>query len=81
MKTKTVLKTIASFLAWLVSFQLITVGFNLMSRPSTTYFTLGTLLAIASLFGVVYFAGKMGKYMANLVAEYKENKQTKIKNN
>ena len=81
MKRKTILKAIGFLFGWLVSFQLMSVGLNIMSKPSNIYFTLGALLELVVLFGIFYFAGRLGQAIANLVMEYKDNKHKQLNTN
>jgi amino acid permease len=77
MKTKTILKTIGFFIGWLLSFQLIGVGTHLMSQPSNISFTFGIVcygLIVVSIFICAY---KFTQSAAQLVTEYRENKEVK----
>jgi biotin transporter BioY len=77
MKKKTILKTIGFFIGWLLSFQLIGVGSNLMNQPSNLMFTLGALMTIVTLVVIVCFAWHLGGYTGKLYKEYLESKQIK----
>lgn len=77
MKTKTILKTIGFFIGWLLSFQLIGVGSNLMNQSSNLLFTLGALMTIVTLVCTVFFAWYLGGYTGKLYKEYLESKQNK----
>ena len=77
MKTKTILKTIGFFIGWLLSFQLLGVGTYLMNQPSNISFTFGIVcygLIVVSIFICAY---KFTQSAAQLVTEYRENKEVK----
>lgn len=81
MKKVTILKTFTFLMGWIISFQIIPVGLELMSKPNSIYFTLGTLVALVTIFGVIYFPAKFGWCVGNLCREYQEsrkNKQEKV---
>lgn len=80
MKTKTILKTIAFLIGWIVSFQLIPTGLHIMSKPSSIYFTLGILFEILAIGNTFYFAFKFGEYGAILFGEYRKSKNFKQEN-
>ena len=68
-------------MGWIISFQIMPVGLEMMSKPSSLYFTLGTLVALATTIGSLYFPAKFGWYVGNLYREYQEsrkNKQEKV---
>lgn len=77
MKKVTILKALAFFIAWMVSIQFLPTGLELMSKPSSLYFTLGILTTIITVVGAFYFAGKFGVYASRSVKEFK-NKQQKV---
>ena len=77
MKKKTILRTIGLFIGWLISFQLIGVGYGLMNQPSNLLFTLGALVTAVTLVGTVCFAWHLGGYTGKLYKEYLESKQIK----
>lgn len=81
MKKVTILKTITFLMGWIISFQIVPVGLEMMSKPSSLYFTLGLLLALATTIGSLYFSAMFGWSLANLCREYqksRKNKQEKV---
>ena len=77
MKKVTILKTITFLIGWIISFQLMPVGLELMSKPNSIYFTLGLLLGVVTTIGTFYSAFKFGWYVAELYREYLENRKNK----
>jgi len=80
MKTKTILKTIGWFIGWLLSFQLIGVGTYLMNKPSNLTFTAGVVFFILNAGAIFGCAYNFTKTAAQLVTEYRENKNKQLNN-
>jgi len=69
MKTKTILKTVGWFIGWILSFQIIDVGTNLMNKPSNIAFTFGLLLLAATITISSVCAFNLAKSIFQLIKE------------
>ena len=78
MKKLTIFKLVLAIAGWIVSFQLMPLGLNIMSKPSDVAPILGSLVLIATIVTMFYCAACVGKFAAKLVSEIRESRLEKI---
>ena len=79
MKKLTFLKLILSITGWIILFQLMPLGLNMLSKPSDVAPILGSLILIATIGTMFYCAACMGKFAAKLLSESRESRLEKIR--
>jgi Na+/melibiose symporter-like transporter len=77
MKKLTIFRLAISIIGWLISFQLMPLGLNLMSKPSHVTPILGLLVLVATIGTMFYCAFHIGIFSARLVRESRESKKIK----
>ena len=75
MKKLTIFKVVLSIVGWIVSFQLMPLGLNMLSKPSDVAPILGFLILTATIGTMFYCTALAGRFAARLVAEYRDSKK------